>query len=543
MHSRLKSLALTLCASSALASFLAAPVHAQDAAMAAKIEKLEAQLRKLEHQLAVQDRRERATAAEVHKVTVHPVNPREHAGRVGGASPAHNYVPVEFGPDHSLRAPDGTLISTDKIYYKGLTITPGGFFELDGIFRSRNQASDLNTSWGAIPYGNVATGHTNEYRLTERHSRFSLLVEGDINKDIHLGGYVEMDWLGAAQSANLNQTDSFQPRIRNMYATVDFKEYGLHGLFGQSWSLMTLNAHGMSPRKEQPPMVIDAQYVPGFNFARQPQLRLVKDLGKDLFIGVSMENPQTTFGGNDPGNIAYNITGGSGFNNVNKLSLNNIPDFIGKVAWEPVLGDRQIHIEGFGIYRNFYSYNTATGVKSNVTGWGGGGGIIVPAIPKTLDLQFSGFAGRGIGRYGASGLPDVAIQANGTLTANPEVMLLAGAILHATPTLDFYVYAGQEQQLSPRYSFSSNGTPYGIGNPLYNNSGCNIVGSSLCSNQTSSMRSLAAGFWDNFYSGSFGRLQGGVQYSYTQRTGYAGIGGTPKADTSIIMTSLRYYPF
>ncbi|WP_148210564.1 hypothetical protein [Beijerinckia indica] len=519
--------------------------------MAAKIEKLEAKLRQLEHQLSVQDRRTRETAQEVHKVSVHPVSSHEHAARVGGAG---GLIPAEYNTtDHTLRAPDGTLISTDKIYYKGLTITPGGFFELDGIFRDKNQLADVGSSWGAIPYQNNLAGHLNEYRFSARHSRFSMLAEGDVNKDIHLAGYVEFDWLGAAASANPNSTNSFQPRIRNMYATADFKDLGLHGLFGQSWSLLTLNASGMSPRKEQPPLVIDAQYVPGFYFARQPGLRIVKDFDNKFFIGASIENPQTTAapgpvpGGGPNGTplVTWNAPGGSQFNSLVNNSLNNIPDFIGKVAWEPTVFDRQIHLEGFGIYRNFYSRNNLTGQHNNVAGYGGGGGVIVPLIPKTLDFQFSAFAGRGIGRYGAAALPDVAIQANGALTANPETMLLAGLIFHATPTWDFYIYAGQEQQMSPHYSFSGAATTanaFGLGNPLYNNTGCFVVGGS-CSNQTSLIRSVAAGFWNNFYTGSFGRLQGGMTYSYTERSGFGGIGGTPKANTSMLMTSLRYYPW
>jgi hypothetical protein len=36
---------------------------------------------------------------------------------------------------------------------------------------------------------------------------------------------------------------------------------------------------------------------------------------------------------------------------------------------------------------------------------------------------------------------------------------------------------------------------------------------------------------------------GGLQYSCTQKFGFAGIGGTPERNENNSSTSLRYYPF
>ena len=47
--------------------------------------------------------------------------------------------------------------------------------------------------------------------------------------------------------------------------------------------------------------------------------------------------------------VINNHAGGSLFDNNNNFSLNHIPDVIGKVAWEPVIGDSQpLHIEALG---------------------------------------------------------------------------------------------------------------------------------------------------------------------------------------------------
>jgi hypothetical protein len=36
---------------------------------------------------------------------------------------------------------------------------------------------------------------------------------------------------------------------------------------------------------------------------------------------------------------------------------------------------------------------------------------------------------------------------------------------------------------------------------------------------------------------------GGLQYSFTQKFGFNGIGGTPERNENTFFTSLRYYPF
>lgn len=41
------------------------------------------------------------------------------------------------------------------------------------------------------------------------------------------------------------------------------------------------------------PLTIDAQYVAGFNWTRNPQLRVVEDFSKAFSLGLSLESPQT----------------------------------------------------------------------------------------------------------------------------------------------------------------------------------------------------------------------------------------------------------
>jgi hypothetical protein len=145
-------------------------------------------------------------------------------------------------------------------------------------------------------------------------------------------------------------------------------------------------------------------------------------------------------------------------------------------------------MEAFGIFRQFVDrvvFPVATAAfpfgapiqnhNNQTAGEGVGGSILVPVVPKLLDVQFSGMTGRGIGRYGAGQLPDVTFNADGSLAPLQETMLLAGAVWHAFPELDIYGYAGEEFQ-SSHFGFSIPGahTAFGWGNPSFVNTGCNI---------------------------------------------------------------------
>jgi hypothetical protein len=472
-------------------------------------------------------------------------------------------IPAEVNKEVAANKP-----KTDKIYYKGISITMGGFAEAASIYRDRDETADISSSFSKIPFANDPAGHTGETRFTARQSRYSILAQGDVMKGTTAAFYGEFDFQGAAQTANSNQSNSYNPRIRVLYGQIDWNDNGWHLLGGQNWSLLTLQNNGITPRSEVTPPQIDAQYIPGFAWARQPGFRLVKDFNKEWWIGVSVENPQTTFGGSASGVTSYTNVGANGvsyvdaqaptngyFNGTN-YSLNPAPDVIGKVAWEKKVGDQKIHVEGFGIYRTFQdrvaytsaataSINATPGHYTNTaTGGGGGGSISVyDVIPKHLDLQASIFAGNGIGRYGSGGLPDVTVRPDGALVGIPETMWLAGGTYHVNKDWDFYGFAGSEDERSKTYALSAT-TGMGYGTlPGSNNSGCYTEGGS-CSAVTKSISQYTGGFWWKFYQGSFGRAQFGVQYSYTERKAFADANGlAPVARDNMLFTSFRFYPF
>ena len=102
-------------------------------------------------------------------------------------------------------------------------------------------------------------------------------------------------------TANFRESNSYTPRIRQAYFAYDDDIWHNHFSAGQMWSLLTQNRVGILNSTENVPLTIDAQYVAGFNWARQPSIRYVQDVGKISWFGVSVESPTTNFASNGNG--------------------------------------------------------------------------------------------------------------------------------------------------------------------------------------------------------------------------------------------------
>lgn len=431
---------------------------------------------------------------------------------------------------------------TNVLENKNVKVTVGGFVEAAAIMRSRNETADMASNFSTgIPFPISNNYKLSEFRGSARQSRLSLLAQGALDQDTDLAAYFESDFLGAAPTANSNESNSYNPRLRQVYATYDDKSGGFHFLGGQAWSMLTLNKKGIIARQENIPMTIEAQYVPGFTWTRNWQLRAVQDFDdKKIWAGLSLESPQAIIfsGPNAPsGSPTFNNPGGSGYASTNNYSTDLAPDIIGKLAFDPGYG----HYEVYGIGRFFRDRNN--GVNSTIFGGGGGAAALLPLIEKKLDFQISGLYGSGVGRYGSVQLPDITIKPNGGPATVRQASLLLGLIGHPREDLDAYLYGGTEYAW--KQDFTSGGLGYGYGSPLYNNSGCMTFGSAAttCVANTKQVSQLTAGFWWKFYRGSFGVMQVGAQDSYTKRYTFVGVGGDPDTDENIAMVSFRYYPF
>jgi hypothetical protein len=460
-----------------------------------------------------------------------------------------------------------------------IKMTWGGFLAAESVWRQRNEVADMGSLFTAIPYPFSPLSNEHEFHGSARQSRLSLLIEGQINPAEKLSGYYEMDFLGVGTASNYNQSNSWAPRLRHAYADYDNAAWGFHFLAGQTWSLLVADQVGITPRKENIPITIDANYLPGFNYTRQWQLRAVQEFGSVASIGISVENPATIFAGTSATlatglgsalstttpfivngqDISIANVATSGFLNTQTITLDQAPDIIAKAAFDPGWG----HYEIFGLQR-FFTDNalncfgvacvvgaTTPGSANEKTtyGTGVGGSVYLPLIPKGLEFDGRVMYGKGVGRYAAAQLPDVTVGSDGSLSPLTELTAMVGLIGHPWEGLDVYAYAGFEQVNSS--SFVSGATVFGYGDPSFANFGCSTItpatfaGATPTSCVASNRRvaEITAGFWQNVYKGNYGRMAVGAQYEYIRRDSFPGVGGSVSTDDNVVFTSVRFYPF
>lgn len=443
----------------------------------------------------------------------------------------------------------------DKLRFKGIDLSPGGFVEATGLWRSANQNADVGSTYGNIPLGGTANDKLSEFRGTARQSRLSLLAESRELKT-PLSGYVETDFLGVGASSNENESNSWAIRLRQFWVTAKF-DSNTSVTAGQAWSLLTTNRQGLSPRGEWVPKTIDAQYNVGYNWSRQFQVRATQDFRNGVWAAFSIENPENLVPANTAGNVNVNLPPGvQGIQNTSNSNsgpnslLNGVnpstdgwPDLVAKVAFEPGWGHYEIKALG----RNFRAREFGT--NHNAVGGGVGAAAILP-MHQTLDLIVEGLSGAGIGRYGSAQGPDSMVKPDGTVVPIRSTQILAALEWHPTKAWDVYTYYGWEYWDKAAYA----GTNIGYGSPLNNLSGCNYDASlggaaPTCQAANKDVWQIQPGFWYRFVEGRSGIAAVGASYSYVHRQLWAGQSGAaatspqiePNGRENIVMLSFRYY--
>jgi hypothetical protein len=447
-----------------------------------------------------------------------------------------------------------------SLHFKGVTLTPGGYFAGEAFWRQKNETADMGSSYNAIPFSGTTNAAMSEFRGSARQSRISLLAVGNAG-DVKLSGYYEMDFLGAGTTSNSSESDGYVMRIRQFWGQVNLSS-GWNFAAGQMWSLITTNKMGMSPRAEWVPLTIDAQYVPGFNWARQFELRVWKDLGKTAAFGLAVDGAQTTFAArNPPNNFILGMTGGSQLNQLANYSTDLAPDLIAKLSLDPGFGHYEIKAIGRVFRDRVIDVSDTLGGSHNSMVYGGGlGAAALWSAYNTedgkkrdiLDFGISGLWGSGIGRYASSQLPDATVRPNGDIVPILSASALVGVEAHPHRQLDIYAYGGVDY--ADQTAFLSSSVPpkgVGYGSPLNNNVGCATeaapggqytAGAVVCNADTRALWQMTAGFWYRFLQGSYGTFSWGLQYSYTSRNTWAGLNGLqPQAIDPMLFTSLRYY--
>jgi hypothetical protein len=137
------------------------------------------------------------------------------------------------------------------------------YIEAASIFRTRNETADISSNFNTgIPMPNNPNYFLSEFRESAHQSRLAMLAQDSVNEDTKLAGYFESDFQSAATTSNSVESNSYNPRLRLAYATIDKTDWGTYLLGGQAWSLLTMFKEDMTPRQENIPLTIDGQYLP-----------------------------------------------------------------------------------------------------------------------------------------------------------------------------------------------------------------------------------------------------------------------------------------
>nr|WP_298794282.1 hypothetical protein [uncultured Acetobacter sp.] len=444
----------------------------------------------------------------------------------------------------------------------GISVKLGGFIDFSNIWRDSNMTSGPATAWNNFPYANSPNHGLSEERMSAQLSRMSVLMEANPSKAVRLQAYVESDFGGSASTTNSVQISGYTPRLRQGYFTFTQKNWGLHVLMGQAWSLATNYAKGLQPRQEQLPAVTDNNQIPGITFTRVPQIRIGKDWHEKYWLGLSIEDPQATvafssalssgstlpaaYGQKVGARVYYANAGGVLLNPSAQYSYNPAPDIILKGAADTSYG----HYEVFGMARWFRSLAVEPGMtttrKHTTFGGGVGAGMTTPLGTKKLQMAGNILAGEGIGRYGPSLIPDTTPNARGALSPVPELMGSLGLIGHPTPSVLLYTYGGIETAGRKRY-MGADGAQYGYGVNDLNLGGCDVE-FGTCNAQTRTLASLTTGGWWHFVEGRYGSVMGGLQYTFIRKFAFRGNDGSnnsvyPTTSGNTVYVTFRYLPF
>lgn len=548
-------------------------------------------------------------AAQVQSISQHQPAELQNAVLVQQDSPAGSGLNLQ-GTEAKTTNPMESDITS--IHFRGITITPSGFVAAEFVRRSRALGADVTTPFNSLTMPGASQSNLSEFFGSARQSRPTIYIDGRA-KNVEFSSYVSGDFLSSGTSSTATQTNSYTFRLRQAWGQAKF-DNGWSVLGGQMWSLVTENVAGIAPSddlgkaNDARPKTIDPGYNIGFTFARQYGIRLAKDFNHKFAFAVAVENAQGTL--TSHGNTDNFLLGSAGASNTynsavtgcttssytptgattptyyttcspaGSYTFNPSPDVVAKMAFDPGFG----HYEIFGVYDRFRDRvfpcadfvigttgpcpsgggsgtgpNASGAYNSSKNGGGFGANARWNFYDKHIMFGLHGFGGRGVGRYGAAQLSDLAIHANGTPDLIKNYQGLA-SLEWKGKKLDVYLYTGAEYD-GRTWDYDVNTATYvGYGAPSFKNSGCytetapsfgvtagfNPGSLSKCTADTRAAIEGTAGFWYRFYNGPRGRFQFGTQYSYVTRQTWSGVGsagnsGQPEGIDGMVFTSLRYY--
>jgi hypothetical protein len=465
-----------------------------------------------------------------------PVPEAEQIASLSPAFPTSGATVPEASKEIHSALPDSEIKPSPlSIGIGSAQITPVGFLDLTAIYRSKNVGSGLGTNFGAIPFNNSVDGNLSETRLSAQNSRLGARLDTKV-LGVNVLGYLETDFLGYTPGNAAVTSHSDGLRLRLYWVKLRKSKFEI--LAGQSWSMLTPNRKGISPLPADLFLTqdIDPNIQVGLTWARSPQLRFMYHPKETVSLGLSVEASEQYAGGSAGGGT---ITLPSALVPSYSEQLNNgssglsVPsphlDWIGKVAFDPKVADRPLHIELAALWRRFEFYNPLSSQSFQASGGGGSANVNLELF-KNFRLIANTFYSDGGGRYIFGQGPDLIIRGDGSPSLIHAYSTVDGIEYQATPKTLFFAFYGGTYFHKNVAIDPATGEPVGYG----------YEGSSSGHNRA--IQEATAGFARTFWRNpNYGALQFMTQFSYVFRHPWYVTPGQPgEANLNMIYLNLRY---
>ena len=507
-----------------------------------EIEELKRQIpsRRSEPFSEVAQEREAAGEAASLSLATSPLRTESHVQAEGMASALSPGVSRERGDSIAVKEGEEQPLS---IRFGHGRLTPGGWVDLTGYYRSTDVGSGLGTAFASIPFNNSVQGGLSETRLTAQSSRISMRADEDFGAT-RVFGYAEADFNGYLPSNAYVSTNSDSLRLRVYFTNVSRRRWEFLG--GQSWSLLTPNRVGVSPFLSEiyNTMHLDTNYQVGLTYARQAQLRAVYHFTEDLALGLSAENPEQFSGSSVTFPALFSSaqsdlgssTGAGGGTSTPTLH----PDLIAKFSADTALGEHKLHTEIAGLLTPVAIFTAASITQAaSARDVREGGGISAAAsfdAAKNLHFILTGFWSDGGGRYIGGLGPAFVVEQWGAKTS-----LFTAQLVHSGSGIASAEWqASRSTLLSLTYSGAYFGRSYSIDPSTGSLVGYGFAGSAPGNNRALQEGTLASQtvLWKR---AGFGAVQVITQSSYVTRSPWFVAPGSPKdAHVFVGYANLRY---
>lgn len=450
------------------------------------------------------------------------------------AEPAAAPIAVaKAAPATAAAAPPQDDASPLQLRVGSAYITPVGFMDFTGVFRSHDGGSGIGTNFAGIPYGNSAfQNHLSELRLSMQNSRIGFRVDAMV-KGAHVIGYMESDFLGNNPGNVSVSSNSNTLRSRLYWVDVSRGQWEILG--GQTWSLITPNRSGISPLPGNIffSQDIDVNYQAGLVWGRIPELRFVYHPSATVAFALALDSPEQYTGGSAGGSTityptALSALGGTQLNTgASTLGTPNVaPDFIAKLAFDP---SNKFHAEVGGLVREFKVWNASpapAGTSFSKTGAGGFVNLNFELF-KGFRLLTNNFWADGGGRYIFGQVPDLIVRADDSISPIKAASTVSGFEYTHKNTMLYAYYGGI--YIYKNTALDLNGTtPIGYGFATSSNG------------QNRAIQEETIGFNQTIWKDAkYGAVNFMGQYSYLNRNPWATFNPSD-AHINMVFLNLRY---